>query len=166
MSHRIKNTYCSYCGSQYKELTWPRHCTECNELVFKNPIPVAVVLVPVDDKLLVIRRDIEPERGKIALPGGCIDYGETWQEGCSRELREETDVVIDPKDIYHHWVTSSPNGIILIFGITKRQKEYDLPPFKGNRETSERLLIARAEKLAFPLQTQAVENYFEGIWGM
>jgi len=37
-------------------------------------------LIPVHDGLLFVRRGIEPRKGKLALPGGFINLGETWQE--------------------------------------------------------------------------------------
>ena len=35
-----------------------------------NPLPVAVVIVPVDDGAMLIRRSIEPAKGQLAFPGG------------------------------------------------------------------------------------------------
>ncbi|MBI1877066.1 MAG: hypothetical protein HYR94_02315 [Chloroflexi bacterium] len=68
-----KNSHCSYCGSPFAESQpWPRACVRCGNVTFRNPAPVAVVLLPVEDGLLVIRRGIEPQRGQLALPGGFI----------------------------------------------------------------------------------------------
>jgi 8-oxo-dGTP pyrophosphatase MutT (NUDIX family) len=41
----------------------------------------------------VVRRAIPPARDTLALPGGFIDYGESWQNAAARELREETGIV-------------------------------------------------------------------------
>lgn len=40
----------------------------------------------------MIRRGNPPFKGHLALPGGFIDVGETVEEGCRRELLEETGV--------------------------------------------------------------------------
>ena len=40
--------------------------------------------------VLLIRRKHEPFKGSYALPGGFVDVGETVEDGCRRELKEET----------------------------------------------------------------------------
>ncbi|HEY8716286.1 MAG TPA: NUDIX hydrolase [Candidatus Acidoferrum sp.] len=41
-------------------------------------------------RALLIRRASEPLRGEWSIPGGMLELGETLQEGCARELLEET----------------------------------------------------------------------------
>jgi len=92
-----KNSHCSYCGEPYApNQAWPRHCATCHNSTFRNPLPVTVVLQPVDDGVLTIRRTIQPRSGWLTLPGGYIEYGETWQEAGARELWEEAGLQIDP----------------------------------------------------------------------
>jgi 8-oxo-dGTP diphosphatase len=42
--------------------------------------------------LIFIRRKNPPFKGKLALPGGFLDKGETPEEACIREAKEETDL--------------------------------------------------------------------------
>lgn len=57
----------------------------------KHPaIAVDCVIFDREGNLLVIERKNEPYKGKYALPGGFVEYGETVETAARRELREET----------------------------------------------------------------------------
>ncbi len=156
-----KNAHCSYCGHPFTvEQPWPRHCSRCNNMSFANPLPVTVVLVPVDDGLLLVRRNIDPHKGKLALPGGYIDLGESWQEAGAREVLEETGITIDPAGVQLLTVYSAPDGTIIIVSQAAPLTSADLPEFVLNDEATERAFITDAEELAWPLHTQAVTAYF------
>ncbi|MCT9935404.1 NUDIX domain-containing protein [Planotetraspora sp. A-T 1434] len=118
------------------------------------------MVLPVDDGLLVIRRDIEPHRGGLALPGGFIDIGESWQQAAVRELHEETGIVVDADDLRLFNVLSAPDGTVLIFALGPRTSSAILPPVAATAETSEWSLIDGPQELAFPLHTRIVAEYF------
>ena len=68
-----RDSFCSYCGREFaRPLRYPRKCQNpsCGADVYANPIPVALVLLPVtvgeQTGLLVVRRAIEPQLGKLA----------------------------------------------------------------------------------------------------
>ena len=70
------------------------HCPSCGFVRYENPLPV-VVAVAVDDdgRCLLIKRGIPPKKGYWGCPSGFVEVGETPEEACLRELREETGVV-------------------------------------------------------------------------
>src|SRR5262245_9150289 len=103
-----RDSHCAFCGAGFSDAEvearrWPRTCSGCGNISYKNPIPVAVLLLPVRVEsalgLLVIRRGIPPQVGHLALPGGFVDFGETWQAACARELFEETGIRIPPDEV-------------------------------------------------------------------
>ena len=76
-----RNSHCSFCGTRFSAgLPFPRTCGHCARITYRNPVPVAVIVVPMGDGVLTIRRGIDPHRGKLALPGGFIEIPETWQQ--------------------------------------------------------------------------------------
>jgi ADP-ribose pyrophosphatase YjhB (NUDIX family) len=161
-----KNSYCSYCGHAFaSEQPWPRRCGHCGNFTFQNPLPVTVVLLPVDDGILVVRREIEPHKGKLALPGGYIELGETWQAAGAREVQEEAGIVIDPATIREFCVFSAPDGTVIICGQAAPMRLADLAEFTASEEVSERAIITAPAELAFPLHTQIVQEYFERLQG-
>jgi ADP-ribose pyrophosphatase YjhB (NUDIX family) len=162
MSHK-KHAHCSYCGTRFADgQTWPRTCAGCGNISYLNPLPVAVLLQPVGDALLGVRRAIEPALGKIALPGGFIDKHETWQQAAARELAEEVGLTVNPASIRLFDAQSSDrgDGILLIFGLALPLVPAALPAFTPNEEVSEVVLLHEPQELAFPLHTQAMRDYF------
>ncbi|MCD6585864.1 MAG: NUDIX domain-containing protein [Desulfobacteraceae bacterium] len=91
----IKKKYCHFCGYR---LTEKEHegrmrlfCHNCNLAIYENPVP-ATCLVTIDDheRLLLVKRSVDPKKGWWCLPGGFMELQETPEEAGLRELAEET----------------------------------------------------------------------------
>lgn len=150
-------TYCGHCGARFSGDAWPRTCGSCGRVTYRNPLPVAVALVPVaGGRLLVVRRNIEPQRGRLCLPGGYMDHGETWQEAVVRELREETGVRFAPADVRLFDVHSN-RACVAVFGVLPEIEE---PPVHRDEEVSEVLTAGPDTPLAFPGHIAAAARYF------
>lgn len=157
-----KNSHCSYCGNAFRPgQPWPRTCDECGLTSYVNPLPVAVLLVPVDSGLVVIRRGVAPHEGMLALPGGYIGVGESWQAAGAREVLEETGIVVDPSAVRDFYARSAPDGTVLIFGLAEARSREALPPFVPSLEASELVIIHEPTELAFPLHSEAARKFFE-----
>lgn len=158
------NAHCSACGHRYATgAPWPRRCSACGHTAYLNPLPVAVLLLPVDDGLLVVRRDVEPRRGELALPGGFIERGETWQQAAARELEEEAGVGVDAGAVTLFDAMSAPDGTLLVFGLAPAVAGADLPPSRPTGEASGWEVLRAPAPLAFPLHTTAAARYLDGL---
>jgi len=57
---------------------------------YRNPLLTVDGIVPFEGGVVVVRRGREPFRGRLALPGGIVEYGETVEDAVAREVHEET----------------------------------------------------------------------------
>ncbi|WP_330303081.1 MULTISPECIES: NUDIX domain-containing protein [unclassified Streptomyces] len=162
------DSHCSSCGAPYGEgiSGWPRTCAACGTVAYRNPLPVAVALLPVYDArgtaLVVITRTIAPARGGIALPGGFIDHREDWRHAVVRELKEETGIDAASREVRLADAMSSPAGHLLLFGLLPERPAAELPLSVSTDETEGWHLLRRPAELAFPLHTLVVRAWFEG----
>ena len=155
------HSHCSYCGERFTaDAPWPRSCRACGNRSYLNPLPVVVVLLPVGRGLVLIRRNTEPQKGTLTLPGGYIDLGETWQEAGIRELREETGIDIAGSELALYEVMNGLDGTLVVFGLAPQQPAGTQKPF-SSEETLEVVLIDRPQELGFRMHTQVVDRYFE-----
>jgi len=63
--------------------------------MYKNPIPTVDIIIEKDNRIVLITRKNEPFKGKLALPGGYIDWGETVEHAAIREAKEETSLDVN-----------------------------------------------------------------------
>jgi ADP-ribose pyrophosphatase YjhB (NUDIX family) len=152
--------HCSFCGGPFAAgAPWPRHCPHCRRVSYRNPLPVVVVLLPLAGGLVVIRRNIEPSKGTLTLPGGYLDLGESWQQGARRELLEETGIAIPVESLRLYDVQNGLDDTLVIFGLAAAQPQGVLHPF-ASAETQEVVLIEGPVELGFPMHTEVVKRYF------
>ncbi len=65
-------------------------CPACGYVHFVDPKVAVVILIESRNQVLLVRRGIDPERGRWALPGGFVDFGEDPALAAIREAKEET----------------------------------------------------------------------------
>lgn len=153
--------YCSQCSVEMGEQAgWPKRCPGCSREYFKNPTPVAVVVVPVDGGVLAVRRAIPPQVGHLALPGGFVNWGETWQQAACREVYEETNLVILPEELSLLELISVPEGNLLIFCRARPRLIEQVDLGFRNQEVSEMLVLYGPQELAFPTHTRMLGQVF------
>jgi 8-oxo-dGTP diphosphatase len=90
-----KKTFCPYCGTRLTEKICegsPRlFCEQCDEPIYENPIPAScLVVVDNRNRVLLVKRSVEPKKGFWCLPGGFMELGESPEKAALRELEEET----------------------------------------------------------------------------
>lgn len=109
---------------------------------YKNPIPVVVGLVFVErNKVLRVRRTIEPFIGEWALPGGYVEEGDDWRIRLKQEIEDEACVIVStrPQHMKLYDARTTPDGKkLLLFAVVEHSGVIEVKPFKVNEEASER----------------------------
>jgi len=63
------------------------------------PLVGVGALVMKDDKVLLVKRQTEPGKGLWSIPGGLVELGETIIEAVKREVKEETSLDTEIKEL-------------------------------------------------------------------
>ena len=71
-----------------------RACPACGYVYFTDPKVGVGVLVVENGRLLLIRRAMNPQKGKWSIPAGFVDSGEDPQKTAVRETFEETNLEV------------------------------------------------------------------------
>jgi 8-oxo-dGTP diphosphatase len=99
--------FCPACGGALEERLLkagePQRlvCTSCGHILYLDPkVAVGTIITgfpPGDNRIVLVRRAIEPGYGLWVFPGGYVDRGEEVTEAARREAREEAglDVRLD-----------------------------------------------------------------------
>ena len=95
-----------------------RRCPACGFIYFTDPkVGVGVLLVE-DGLVLLVRRGVEPEKGKWSIPAGYVDHGEDPRETAAREVLEETGLVVSVdrlQDVYHNPPDQGGASIFILY---------------------------------------------------
>jgi ADP-ribose pyrophosphatase YjhB (NUDIX family) len=98
--------YCNNCGHKVtikipEDDNRSRYvCENCNTVHYQNPKLITCTLpVAPDGRILLCRRNIEPQKNRWTLPGGFMENGETTLEGALRETWEEAQVQADNAEL-------------------------------------------------------------------
>ncbi|MDB4614056.1 NUDIX domain-containing protein [bacterium] len=86
-------SFCPQCGTPTKPGQHPFQCADakCDFTLFFGPVAaVAGIVTDSDGKVLFLKRAKDPGKGKLGLPGGFVDAGETVEAALAREVFEET----------------------------------------------------------------------------
>jgi ADP-ribose pyrophosphatase YjhB (NUDIX family) len=87
--------FCARCGGgleqkQLKATDPPRLvCARCGFIFYLDPKVASCAIAMLGGGIVMLRRAIEPSRGKWVFPGGFVDRGETVHDAAVREFWEE-----------------------------------------------------------------------------
>jgi NAD+ diphosphatase len=113
---RRRHRHCSACGqpSEVVEGGWRRLCPACNTEHFPRTDPVVIMLPTQGERCLLGRQAAWP-RGMWSALAGFLEPGESIEEACARELKEEAD--LDAVSVTYHSSQPWPYPSSLMIGL-------------------------------------------------
>lgn len=158
--------FCSKCGSKniVKEIPTDDHrvrevCKDCNEIFYTNPRIVVGTIPVFNNKVLLAKRGIEPQKGKWNLPAGFLEMDETLENGARRETIEETKANISTIE-FHSQYQAKSNHLYLFF-LANLTNNY----FEETQESTEIKFFEYNEipwdEIAFESNKFAIKSFYE-----
>ena len=160
--------FCSNCGEKnhygYIDGNTRYHCTKCETIHYENPKPTATLICPWGNKILLVKRAVDPGKGLLGLPGGFIEKGESPGVAAERELKEETGLDGSAEKVLgvcSHFNTIF--GDILLIGIEIKVKDWSTMVAGDDAEEAALFPLNNLPSLAFSCHEKIVNMYREKI---
>ena len=157
--------YCFKCGGRVKdkkiEHTNRKVWTVCATVLYENPRPVTAVIVLKKNQVLLVKRKIEPGKGKWCLPCGFIELFEKPMDGAYRELKEETNIKAENLRIADVIYEDNPiyKSVTIIVYITEQFK--GKPRAGDDAEAVEFFGINELPDIAFQSHLRVIQKFLD-----
>ena len=96
-------SFCPKCGGSLETRFFEERdrliCSACGFVFYQHSKACAGALVMRGDKVLLVKRGIEPFKDYWDIPGGFLEQGEAPEDGAIREIEEETGLLIELTEI-------------------------------------------------------------------
>jgi len=160
--------YCPRCGHALAERLLKSGdparlvCDGCGFIFYLDPkIAVGTIIRVADDRLVLVRRAIEPGYGKWVFPGGYVDRGEALPAAALREAREESGLEIRLDGLVNVYSYAGRIPVVIVYAATAVGGELQL-----DDESLEIAAVTPADipwtELAFASTREALQDYLAG----
>jgi len=117
--------FCPRCGGPLErrllKATEPSRlvCATCGFVFYLDPkIAVGTIIRSPSDRLVLVRRAIDPGYGKWVFPGGYVDRGETLTAAAVREAREECGLDVQLDGLVNIYSYAGRAPVIVVYAAT------------------------------------------------
>ena len=94
-------------------------CDACGFVFYLDPkIAVGTIIRSADDRIVLVRRAIDPGYGKWVFPGGYVDRGEQVTSAAVREAREESGLSIRIDSLVNVYSYPDRAPIVIVYAAT------------------------------------------------
>lgn len=94
-------------------------CASCGFVFYLDPkLAVGTIISDAQQRVVLVRRAIEPGYGKWVFPGGYVDRGEEVQAAAVREAREETGLDVQLGRLINIYSYAGRTPVIVVYAAT------------------------------------------------
>jgi 8-oxo-dGTP diphosphatase len=91
-------------------------CQDCGFVFYLDPkVAVGTVIRMSDDRIVLVRRAIEPGYGLWVFPGGYVDRGERLEDAAIREAMEECGLAIEIESLVNVYSYRGKTPVIVVY---------------------------------------------------
>lgn len=136
-------------------------CTRCGQILYLDPkVAVGTIVRMPDERIVLVRRAIEPGYGLWVFPGGYVDRGEAVTTAAVREAREEAGLQVQLEGLVNIYSYARRSLIVIV---------YAARAIGGELCTDDECLEAQLftpedlpwDRLAFHSTTEALRDYLD-----
>jgi 8-oxo-dGTP diphosphatase len=93
-------------------------CARCGQVLYLDPKVAVGTIIQADERLVLVRRAIEPGYGLWVFPGGYVDRGEEVQAAAIREAKEEAGLDVRIDGLLNIYSYAHRSLIVIVYGAT------------------------------------------------
>jgi 8-oxo-dGTP diphosphatase len=94
-------------------------CAACGFVFYLDPkVAVGTVIAMPDERLVLVRRAIDPGYGRWVFPGGYVDRGEAIELAALREAREESGLEVRLDGLVNIYSYAGRAPIVIVYAAT------------------------------------------------
>lgn len=168
-AHEQAFRFCPACGARLESRQLKAGeplrpvCPQCGYVHYLDPkVAVGTVIVTAEEKIVLVRRAIEPGYGLWVFPGGYVDRGEEITVAAIREAREESGLDVRLDGLINIYSYPGRPIVVVVYKASVISGELRI-----DEESLEAGLFSRSEipwdRLAFRSTHEALEDFYTGV---